>query len=356
MKRVALLLLLLPALAHAQTDTPPLAPSTAQQQKSELCTPTEGVAALEMSEAFPERGTAGHFALLTVRVAHGKGETLLPRGVQQEGDSAATKALRTRGFRIPESTGATDAGGAAVVAREEQNDRAVSTLKLPLVLLPDEAGTVHATLPPLPLSLVQASGNVVTVCTNAHEITIVDPTANVPTPKPKDNPPLLRQREHWQALENALWGIGAAIVCTIFGALAYRSWSRRPKPTPPPPPPRPPWEIALEQLDAIAKRKDEPAHTIDRVTDVLREYLGNTYAFDGLESTTEEVLEALESRGAMVQVRTDVARVLRESDLVKFASAEAEPEAAADTLQKARQLVLRTMPEREPTNANEVRQ
>lgn len=349
----ALGILLLPLVALGQPG-PALTPSTAQRSKSELCTPSEGTADLRMSEAFPERGTAGHVAFLTVQITHGKGETLLPRGVQQDGDSAANKALTARGFRIPDAPLETDAGTVALVQREDKGDEVTSTLSLPLVLLPKEPGTVHATLPPLPLSLVQASGQVVTVCSSAHEITIVDPTANVPSPKPKDIPPPLRQREHWRALEIALWCIAGALVCGSLGALAYRSWSRRPKPTPPPPPPRPPWEIALEELAALAQEPDaEPAHTIDRVTDVLRAYLGRTYAFDGLESTTEEVLEALRQRGAVGEIRTDVARVLAESDLVKFANSETHADAARDTLEKTRQLVLRTMPE--PSPKGEVR-
>ena len=330
-----------------------LAPAAAQAEGA-LCKPTDGAPKLELVETFPERGTAGYLATLQVRVPHGKGETLLPRGVQLDGDSAGVKALAAQGFATTQGEN-TDAGTTAAVTREETGDRVVSTLTLPLVLLPSEPGTVQLTLPELPLSLVQASGQVVTVCTSAHAITVVDPTANTPDAKPRDNPPPLRQREHWQALEYALWGLLAALVCAAIGAIVYRAWTRRPKPVPPPPPPRPAWEVALEALDAIASRTevDSPEHSIDRVTDVLRTYLGQTFAFDGLESTTEEVLEALRARGAMQEVRVDVARVLTESDLVKFASAEAHGDAVRDTLQATRELVRRTMPAPGPAVATE---
>lgn len=322
--------------------------TTAAHAEGALCKPTDPSARLQLVETFPERGTAGHVATLQVKVTHGKGETLLPRGVQLDGDSAGVKAMRALGFGVPAAAGG-DGGTSASVAREETGDSAVSTLSLPLVLLPKEAGTVQAELPELPLSLVQASGQVVTVCTAAHAITIVDPTANTPEAKPRDNPGPLRQREHWQALETALWVLLGALVCAAVGAIAYRAYTRRPKPVPPPPPPRPAWELALEALHDIEAEAgtDPPEHTIDRVTDVLRTYLGHTYSFDGLESTTEEVLEALRARGAIHDVRVDVARVLQESDLVKFASERAPEGAALETVRSARKLVRRTMPEAE---------
>lgn len=330
---VAVASLLGPAAAHAE---------------GALCKQSDGAPKLELVETFPERGTAGHLATLEVRVPHGKGETLLPRGVQLDGESAGVKALAAAGFAITAAADA-DAGTSAAVRREESGDGAISTLSLPLVLLPTEPGTVQLQLPELPLSLVQASGQVVTVCTAAHTITVVDPTANTPDAKPRDNPAPLRQREHWQALETALWCLLAALICAALGAVAYRAWSRRPKPVPPPPPPRPAWELALEALDRIARDSadDTPEHTIDRVTDVLRSYLGHTFAFDGLESTTEEVLASLQSRGATGEVRAEVARLLAESDLVKFASVEAPANAAHDTLRATRELVQRTMPSRE---------
>lgn len=313
-----------------------------------LCKPTEEAARPPIQESFPDRGTAGHVAMLRVKVTHGKGETLLPRGVQLDGDSAGVKALLALGFGVPAASGG-DGGASASVVREETGDSAVSTLLLPLVLLPKEAGTVQAELPELPLSLVQASGQVVTVCSAVHSITIVDPTANTPEAKPRDNPGPLRQREHWQALETTLWVLLGALICAGLGAVGYRAYTRRPKPVAPPPPPRPAWERALDALHAIETdaRSDAPEHTIDRVTDVLRTYLGHTYAFDGLESTTEEVLEALRARGAIHDIRVDVARVLQESDLVKFASEQPPEGAALETLRSARKLVRRTMPEAE---------
>lgn len=339
--RVALIAasFLLPAVAHADAG---------------LCKPSEGAPTLALVESFPARGTAGHLATLQVKVPHGKGETLLPRGVQLDGDSAGVKALAARGFATTSGETA-DAGATASVTREEvvgagatqsNNDRVISTLTLPLVLLPSEPGTVQLELPELPLSLVQASGQVVTVCTAPHAITVVDPTASTPDAKPRDNPPPLRQREHWQALENVLWGLLAALISAALGAVAYRAWTRRPKPVPPPPPPRPAWELALEALDQITRdaKRDSPEHSIDRCTDVLRTYLGKIYAFDGLESTTEEVLQALKSRGTEHEIRVSVAQVLRESDLVKFASAEAPADGARDTLEATRALVLRTIP------------
>src|SRR5690606_36232133 len=102
---------------------------------------------------------------------------------------------------------------------------------------------------------------------------------------------------------------------------------------------RPPWEVALEELDEVRHAGLLEAHRyseyFDRTSDALRRYLGARFGFDGLESTTDEILAALKKQAAGY-VRLDdgaaspyptpgvsfdsIARFLRECDLVKFAN------------------------------------
>src|SRR5690606_30334931 len=98
----------------------------------------------------------------------------------------------------------------------------------------------------------------------------------------------------------------------------------------PPPPPRPPWEIALEALTRLREERDRGLDEAgietwaDAVSDVVREYLGARYGFDGLESTTDELVASLHAREPS-DARLEVVRAfLRECDLVKFAKARLE--------------------------------
>src|SRR5205085_9553570 len=95
------------------------------------------------------------------------------------------------------------------------------------------------------------NGEVATVCTQPHAIVVEDPIANVPDAQPAQNPVAMPQREEWTALKRALaWGSLGVLVGAVL-LYVGRWWMKRPKPVPPPPPPRPPWEVALEDLDEV---------------------------------------------------------------------------------------------------------
>ena len=144
------------------------------------------------------------------------------------------------------------------------------------------------------------------MCTRPHRILIEDPIASVNDAKPKPNPPPRVQREEWTSLKKGLlWASGGILVGALLAYLAYR-WLNRPKPVPPPPPPRPPWEVALERLDetrhAGLLEVGRFGEYFDRVNDAMRSYLGALYGFDGLESTTDEVISSLK-RSPMQSIR-----------------------------------------------------
>lgn len=308
---------------------------------------------------FPTKGTSGWAALLQVTVRHGKGERVLPAGLDLESAGEARKVLKQAGFAIPDQS-----GGAAAKLEVEPDDpnkpHATTRLELPIVPLPDKPGRHTMILPPLPIAVARANGEIATVCTNAHPILVEDPIANVPDAQPKDNPPPLVQREEWTALKRALtWGsLGLLLGALLF----WLVWKKihQPKPPPPPPPPRPPWEVALERLDEVrhaglleVRRYGE---YFDRVSDAVRGYLGARFGFDGLESTTDEILAALRKQGAgFVRLEggagpapgvplDEIARFLRECDLVKFANLTPTSEQCATAIEIGELIVRKTMP------------
>ena len=125
-------------------------------------------------------------------------------------------------------------------------------------------------------------------------------------------------------------------------------WLRRPKPTPPPPPPRPPWDVALEELfdtrHAGLIKAERYAEHFERVSDSVRKYLGARFGFDGLESTTREMLAVLRNVKPPLDVLQEIERFLRQADLVKFARLTPTELECEHALLAGEEVVRRTMP------------
>jgi hypothetical protein len=315
-----------------------------------------------LSETFPVRGASGWAATLSVTVRHGKGERVLPAGLDLAGAVEAKKYLQKAGFAIPDQ----DGGAAAHLWTEpEDKDRSYSVthLELPLVVLPEKPGRSMMVLPPMPVAVARANGEIATVCTHPHPIGVEDPTANVPQAEPKTNPPPRPQREEWTALKKALlWGGLGLLVGALLAYFGYKHFTK-PKPPEPPPPPRPPWEIALERLDEVrhAGLLDAQRHAeyFDRVNDAVRGYLGARFGFEGLESTSDEILSSLKKHaGGFVRIDTaselnaptpgipldEVRQFLAECDLVKFANLRPSPDQCGTALTVGEHIIRSTMP------------
>ncbi|HEY8077534.1 MAG TPA: hypothetical protein VIF62_25585 [Labilithrix sp.] len=311
-------------------------------------------------ESFPPRGTSGWAATLHVVVRHGKGERVLPNGLDLSAAQDAKKYLHDAGFSIPDQQG----GAAAQVWSEEDKggSSAVTHLVLPLVVLPAQPGRQSLVLPPLPVAVARANGEIATVCTHPHSILVEDPIASTPDPKPKSNPLPRPQREEWTALKKALlWGGLGVAIGAILAWFVYKQVTK-PKPPPPPPPPRPPWDVALEKLDEVRHagllESQRHAEHFDRVSDAVRGYLGARFGFDGLESTTDEILASLKKHaGGFVRLDSgesegpspgiplrDVEKFLFECDLVKFAKYVPTPEQCGTAIDRGEHIVRATMP------------
>jgi hypothetical protein len=306
-------------------------------------------------DTFPDRGTSGYAATLHVVVSHGKGETVLPRGLELQSESDTARALKSAGFALPDQDGGGAARLATVDADANPNGNAAlvagrrkTTLDLPLVALPSGPGRHTLTLPPLPVAIARANSDVVTLCTKEHTIVVEDPTASTPDAKPRPNPSARVQREEWVALEHGLtWLVLGAAGGSLVAWLVLR-WLRRPKPVPPPPPPRVPWEVAFERLHetrhAGLLEMQRFSDFFDRVNDAVREYLGARFGFDGLESTTDETLAALRRVPHFGLPLPEVAGFLQQCDLVKFATLTPTLEECERALVAAERMVQATIP------------
>lgn len=300
----------------------------------------------DVTDTFPTRGRSGYASTLVVTVKHGKGESVLPSGLSLQAHSEAVDELKKAGFVFPDQDGS---AGARLVTKPDpaHGDRVTTTLELPLLALPDKPGRHVLVIPPLPISIARASGEVATVCTHVHELTVDDPTAETPDPQPHGNPPPRRQREEWTALKRAVIYGSIGIACGAVLAWIFARWLRRPKPAPPPPPPRPPWDVAFEKLDEVRHAGLLTTHRYgeyyDRVGDAVRQYFGARYGFDGLECTTDEMLVVLRVKPLSGVSIEDVSSFLEQCDLVKFARMTPSPDDCQKALADAELIVRKTM-------------
>ncbi len=297
-----------------------------------------------MTDAFPEKGMSGYASSLVVTIDHGKGERVLANGLELQQASDAAKALTDQGWVIPNQ----DGGAAARVTIQPMGERTKTTLELPLLALPKEPGRHQLTLPPMPIAVSRASGDISVLCTHAHAITIDDPIASTDDPKPKNNPPPQNQREEWTSLKNTIEALGAGVVLGALLLYLVRRWMRRPKAVLPPPPPRPPWELALERLDEVRHagllETARFGDYFDRVNDALRAYLGARYGFDGIESTTDEILGLMKDAPLAGVPLPVIAEFLKTCDLVKFANMTPSEDECKDALGAGERIVRDTIP------------
>jgi hypothetical protein len=286
-----------------------------------FCTETlpEGRKRPPLTEKVPDKIASGYALELEVTVEHEPREVVMPGGSEFQLKSDDSTALARLGFVLPSPK-----GPSKMRVEATPNETPPKTkVTLPLLVLPKEPGRSTLTVPSLPITIARANGEVFTVCTSPHELVVEDPTASTPDAKPKGNPPGRRQLEEWTSLKQAVQVGSIALVIGALLATLFLLWKRRPKRVPPPPPPRPPWEVAIEELARLRAedliRTQRFAEHYDRVSDTVRKYLGARYGFDGLETTTKEMLTLLRNARLEIGTLSNVELFLSDADLVKFA-------------------------------------
>jgi hypothetical protein len=309
----------------------------------------EGKARPKLEETISSHGISGHAHLLKVTIEHGPGETVLPSGFRLEPATDEYKALESSHFFLPDPKG----DAKPRVERKDAAGHSTTTVKLWFVPLPEKPGRSQLTLPPLPIAISRASGEIITLCTNAHTVSIEDPIANEPNPMPRANPAPRIQREEWTTAKQVTYAALIALVVGAVLATLFGVWRRRPKKLPPPVPPRPPWEVAIEGLYDTRHSgllgEQRYAEFYDRVSDIVRRYLGDRYGYDGLESTTREALGQLRRVSIPLEVLLQIQEFMQDSDLVKFARRAPTEAECASAIERAEAIVSRTRPAEAPS-------
>lgn len=235
-----------------------------------------------------------------------------------------------------------------------ERQRFVFTLEL-LALEPGDKP-----LPAIDLRVVTKDNSIGTVQTESRPYKVQSLLANEPNAQPKqETKPVPVLEDNWLPVY-VLAGIAAAGLVALMTLLISRYLQKRRKAALPPPPPRPPWEIAAEALAQLGRQKQamldagQGAVFVDQLSDVVRAYLGGRYAFDGLETTTDEMLMQLQTRGASLGFTQEVGQFLGRCDLVKFAKVEPDGDEVDLLFAKAQDLVQLSEPDRiNPTAPND---
>lgn len=306
----------------------------------------------DVDDDFPEEGIAGFASNLVVTLRHGKGETPLPNGFQKLTQSQAARALVLNGFGLIDP----DSDTAVTVETKNEGDVAVSKVTIPIVLLPLASGNRRLKLPALPITVARADGEVMTVCTSPHEIDSLDPILEEADPQVRPNPPGRHQREPWIFLRWLLLGILIALIALLIAGYFLRKHLRKPKEEVAIPK-RVPWEVALEELEALrgSKMLEEGKldEYFDAVSDCVRKYLGSRYGFEelgfeGLDTTTDEMRSLLKRVKPRIMHLDLIGSFLDDCDLVKFARLTPNADECTGTLAKGESIVKGTMPQLGP--------
>lgn len=145
-----------------------------------------------------------------------------------------------------------------------------------------------------------------------------------------------------------LWWLAGLLAAAGLGYLGYRYWKNRkaaPIPVAPPLPLGQRMRTALESLAA----EDLPGQGRGqefyfRLSELLRGYLGERYSFEARECTTYELVDRLRRLPTPGLPVDEVIRFTDESDLVKFAKAEASHDQCKQALAFAYSVLERTWP------------
>ncbi|MFN0158199.1 MAG: hypothetical protein ACKVRP_09035 [Bacteroidota bacterium] len=206
-----------------------------------------------------------------------------------------------------------------------------------------------AVLPPIPF-LYASAGDTSSrrIETNPVVLTIaiveVDTSQAIKDIKPPLSIP-------WTLAEIALL-VGIVLALAGLAYFGYRYWKKRQVKDVAEvyvAPPRPAYVLALEELGVIKEKKLWQQGLIKQyyseVTEVVRRYFENRYAFMALEQTSDEIMFALKRHPGAQGIWNETERALRLADLVKFAKYQPGVSEHEELMLVAYEIIEKTKPQ-----------
>ena len=229
-------------------------------------------------------------------------------------------------------------GGAPPVERKLEGGQEVATHRLRL--LPLRYGV--EVIPSIEVPYRSASDGDGSVATGPIKVRVRGNLENSANPSLAGTPPPVDViATDWVRIF-AVSGLGAAILAALVTLVCLRVWRQRLYAAVPPPPPLPANEQALVRLAELDTSEADPDTHYAAVVDVLREYLGARYGFDGLETTTHEMRQLLGGADLKTITESEIHGFLDEADLIKFARMTTTSDEARERIPAVRRIVEAT--------------
>jgi hypothetical protein len=121
---------------------------------------------------------------------------------------------------------------------------------------------------------------------------------------------------------------GIAVIGLIIGLIWYYFWRKRMNKPLFPVITRtqgPPWQTALQNLDALEDKKlwqnGKIKEYYSELTDIIRHYLHQQHGIEAMEMITTDILASYDSAGLQSDARSILTNILMQADYVKFAKA-----------------------------------
>jgi hypothetical protein len=281
---------------------------------------TEGSPAVSI-EVHPQEVRLGDPVVVTIRIANGGGKYQLPSVLKL---GAFTERSRSRDTEIVEGR-PLDVIRLEVAAYED-----VGKLEIPafrLVTAQEDGGSEEGLeVPPV-------------------SVKVKSVLEGIEQPEPRDvvSPVSVVVRDY-RLLVAA--GLVVFWLLAAFGLRLRRAPVMVPARLEDLPPARLAHEIALQKLGRVVEddllRQGKFQEFFIRVSDTVREYLGNRYRFFALDLTTRELLEELRDRPTPGLEHGALKKMLAEADLVKFAKVTPTDEMSSRSIDDAYSLVEST--------------
>gem|GEM_PF-4327898 len=185
-----------------------------------------------------------------------------------------------------------------------------------------EAGAIQ--IPSIRFAVVTKGGDVFYMDTIPLEIAVADPSAGKVDPPIKDLAGVVKVYERNTPLLIFLGSLVLVFFVLVTVWYVARNWERwHPKAPKPAPPPRPPEEIAYEKLEVLKAKLPlqldlKKSWYLD-LSFAIREYLSNRFDFDGLECTSEEIIDIMKTKKTVGITQAELWKFLFSCDMVKFA-------------------------------------
>jgi len=140
------------------------------------------------------------------------------------------------------------------------------------------------------------------------------------------------------------WGLNIILLTIVLYLLWKYRKTKHPNPTKEAPA-LSTHETAFRELDTLKSKglleRGNAREHFFKLSEILRRYLGKRYLFPALDWTTEEITEHFKNQEKIeLASRTEANRILKKSDLIKFAKAQALP--GTDEIESVRTFIKST--------------